>query len=1131
MDETRNVLVNIKTSFSSAGAQQAKNFAKSFAAELNSAVKSAFSGGGLDLGQSTTQAKAQVASLGKDISKTLTDAGSKINLSSAIRQQTRDIVQMLRAQIEAQRQARQEDRLAENDRARISVAQKKIAAEKRAAAAEEKKIAREAAAELKKQEAGLKGISASWGRYRGVVGTVVSALNQFRSAGSGVAAGLRNIHSSISNVTSKFNLFNTIFGRVTVGMLTWQAWRSVVGGFQAITDTIIRSNAVMQTSKSTFAALAGGSSVAASKFIEILRQFSITSGAAFDELLEGARRLPSKIGENYQAFERLVKVAVTLSRIDPQQGLSGAFFAISNALEGGAQGLRSLIQRFEIGTVKEFNDALAETGDLVSALEELLKRQGIDSDLFIESTEDNYDVVVAGLKGMFTEFVRLSTAPAFSQITEWLVSLRNYLRDNQVAVQALATAIGQRLLNGLKMLAAYISEVFLAGKELSAGNIFEAIQNSINSLVDFLHRAINQILEFITALAWAFSQALGFMRDTEKTASGQSSLSGQAKATADAGKELKETSDEIGESVQEAADNVERLPTVVEKFTRSVRDVTSSLLSLREGGKETINRFVSGLLEGLSGDDLKAVHDSILDTVIDLEGQELAQEKSIKKIEEWVDKAAEEVDAAKKRLQLFDLATADVPERYTRARRRQLELEVLKAEEERDARKASLEAAKAQLEATKEYLAAQREVLSIIEQIAESEKSGQVDRGFTEPTLGTEGFQEQVESLVGLMDEKILPTIEKIKSLFSDLGEFIRGFVGADPAGEITEMYQAGQLFGESISGIGESLKNMIDWVRQIFDTAGSKWESLPDGLKAALLVALGVMATPLSNVLLLTLNLGISGTKGAIWLITALAGAGAVAGLVVAIAAASVLVYMLWDDQVAYDWVSGKTAKQVEIIIFAKLGDALQKLIDFLNAPIELDISAKVQELTGDMESGSSPWNLTFLDNPFTNAVSELAKEATTAVIDYFSDDTTISQALYDWAYKPMVSVWSSIRDELVGNSIIPDMNSDILREMNSLGVAIVSPLESIKTTMLTYSSEIRAQWSADFEAMSMAAQRAMELHDQAQAASKDTRETAAKATGGAPASVNASIKLNAKETNRLMREGVYEGMAEVFS
>lgn len=1171
MDETRNILINIKTLFDQAGAQQAKSFVKSFAKELRESLRQAMTGEALDV--DTAQASNSIGSLVDKIKSDLGAATKDIDIVSAIRRQTDEIVRLLNQQSAARRQAKQEESAAAAEARRVAAekkqSEKEIANAAKQAAAEEKQAARAAAAELKKQEKELKNISASWGRYRGAVGQVVGVLKQFGSATNSVSSGIKSVHSAISTAANKFNIFDTIFGRVTVGMLTWQAWRSIVGGFQAINQTILKSNTTMQNAFSTFTALSGGSEKAAGTFIEILRQFSTTTGASFDDLLEGARRLPSKIGENYQAFERLVKVAITLSRIDPVQGLSGAFFALTNALEGGSQGLRSLIQRFEIGTVKEFNDALGETGDQVTALEKLLQDQGVNSEKFLAATRNNFDVVVVGIKNMATEFLRLSTEPAFSAVTKWLADLRDWMQRNQVAVQALAQAIGQRLLNGLRDLGSFLRDVVFAGQDLSASGIFETIAASIGRMVDFIHRAVLQIINFVTSMAWAFSTALGFLRTTEKSQAAADNFRDQANTVDNAATKVASAGGKVRDTVSRITADTKKLIPATQQFVKNAKDVLSSLLGIKEGGKETIGKMVEGLTEGLKNSDLKGIHDAILDSVIDLEGQELAQEKSIKSIEKWVSKAADELEAAQKRLKLFDLITADVPERYTRARRRQLELEVLKAEEERDARQASLEAAKEQLEATKAYLAAQREVLATIKSISEAQSGGNIDRGFTPPTQDIESFKNEVESLVGVMDGKINPLIEKIKSLFSDIGGFIRGLTGADPAGEITDVYTAGKLLATSLGNIGQSIKTVIDWVKKFGDASGSTWDNIPDGMKAALLVALGVAVTPLSNLLVLTLNilfgganaaiwlittiakaglpfnmngsvimrLAMSGGKAVTWLVTALAGAGAATlGLAAGVIAASVVVYLLWDDQTAYDWLSGKNAKKVQIILLATIGETLQKVLDFFNAPITLDIEGAVKQQVGQMESGdyslAPPFAVAPLAaaNPGIAGMFAAAKTIWGTTADWIKGDKSLAQAATDNVDKSIIQPFRLAYDAIIGNSIIPDLVRDVISEMTSLSTRIAPPMEEFKMVMLGYSSQISSQWVADFDMMSAAAQRAITLTQQAQLATRSAQATTLSGTAGAK-TLNANIVLNAKETNRIMREGVYQGISEVFS
>jgi hypothetical protein len=63
-------------------------------------------------------------------------------------------------------------------------------------------------------------------------------------------------------------------------------------------------------------------------------------------MLANAKRLPTQIGSNFQAFEKIMKTSLVLGILDPVQGAEGAMIALTNALEGTAQGFRSLVQRF-----------------------------------------------------------------------------------------------------------------------------------------------------------------------------------------------------------------------------------------------------------------------------------------------------------------------------------------------------------------------------------------------------------------------------------------------------------------------------------------------------------------------------------------------------------------------------------------------------------------------------------------------------------------------------------------------------------------------------------------------------------------------------------------------------------------
>ncbi|MBD3260299.1 MAG: hypothetical protein GF334_01255, partial [Candidatus Altiarchaeales archaeon] len=503
-----------------------------------------------------------------------------------------------------------------------------------------------------------------------------------------VTGAARGLLGQLKGLTGGFNIFNNLVGRVTLGFLTVQVWRSFGEAINFVTNAIVGGNAAMQAAIGTFTALSGGSGQTAQQYIDILKQLSVETGVAFDVLLENARRLPTKVGQNFQAFTKLTKAAIALGMIDPAQGAEGAFFALTNALEGGAQGLRSLIQRFEIGTVQDFNEELDKTGNVVDALLGLIARAGINVDEFIAAQRDTWGVVTMSLQSMAKEFLRLATAPLFNKLTADLAKLRDWFQENQAAVEALAAVVGEKLMVAYRLFVQFIREVFLGGQDLTAGNIFQMIIDAINWFVDALQEALVFILNMVTVIAEAISMLFGGPRAVQR-------IKTQGKQIKDAAKNVaQETAEEVKETVEEAAKTTsEKIPEIV---TRPLNEIVSGLKAIKDVGKHTIEQIVNGMIEGLDAATLKAATEEILQNIIDLEAQEVAQEKSIKRLEDWVDEAAKEVDRARDRLKIFDLQTADIPERFTRARRRQLELEILRAEQEEKRRKAALDAAKEQ---------------------------------------------------------------------------------------------------------------------------------------------------------------------------------------------------------------------------------------------------------------------------------------------------------------------------------------------------------------------------------------------------------------------------------------------------
>jgi len=965
------------------------------------------------------------------------------------------------------------------------------------------------------------------------------ASSQFKRLSSslrGVVSGFGQMGGGILGALNPLRYFNNLFGRVTGGLLVWEAWRKVKYGFEAIAAATAGANAKLQVAQGAFTAFSGGSEESANQFIGILKQLSVETGVAFDTLLDNAKALPTKVGQNFQAFEEIAKTAIALGFLDPAQGVEGAFFALRNALEGGAQGLRSLIQRFEIGTVREFNAALEETGDVLSALQLMLKRTGLDVDTFIESQRNTYPVIIQSIQSILKELLRISTSQVFQLITDDLVRMRNWLQDNQAALEAIARVVSEKLVVAFGMLKQFIRDIILGGRELTAGNVFQAVIDGINGIIGVIEKAVKGLIQFFTLLANLISGLLGGGQIetavsesvTQTGVATTKAIESSTKKVKAAGKELKDTVEDVIEAI-------------IEVPAMSTAKITSALTAVTEGGKETIKRYVSGLVEGLDAAGVEKVRDAILNNIIDLERQQLDQEKSVKRIEDWVDAAAKEVEKARDRLKLFDLNTADIPERFTRARRRQLELEVLRAEQEEKRRKAALDAAKEQLAVTKDILQAQRQVLSELESALKDAEGagGGIFTGFVPPTTDLEGYQAQVESLIGSFRDRLQPTFTRLREDFEKLGQLLRGLFGAESTGRLTEFFEAGQKIRQAVADIASSFENLITQTDTLFSNLFGWWDDMDPGLRKFLLaIILGVAVTKAIPVAIsLTWNLGGmalgAATTAFVSGLAALIGGGTVTAgaLVLPLTILIAEAYIGWPELVK--WFNGERWREIELIIAAKISKPILDLIEFLGLgkrkdpeDIQVELPTTIADRISEAASGIYDSVTSILGGLFSGEGS---------ITDLFAGSESDMQAAAKTGLSdPIISTAEGINQELVGNSIFPDMISRIIYLFTTLPGRLQPQLQSLRLLVIGEMALLRNQWIMDWQAM---AQATVDAVNQINAAQMQIQTAAANSTASSASTPpdqltpieRIRLELNAQETRRLMEEGVADGMSQV--
>jgi hypothetical protein len=532
----------------------------------------------------------------------------------------------------------------------------------------------------------------------------------------------------------------------------------------------------------------------------------------------------------------------------------------------------------------------------------------------------------------------------------------------------------------------------------------------------------------------------------------------------------------------------------------------------------------------------------------------IAAEQALKAIErsrrEEIARLDAKIAAIRERIRQFELDTAEIPERFTRHRRRQLEEELNAAQKEKDERQkqldAQVEAAKAQAEAAKAHAQHLAELIRMEQRLL-------VD--VEDTTEASEDLEAQMAALADTMQTGVgAPEgVAQIEGAFEGLGEklntldlFFKGLMGQelDPVAlsQLTDAerlaFEQGQRLREALDEIVTAFMSVIDAAKELGSVFAQVWDAMPDWLQDSLLIGGLVMGVgfkliggtlasliggALSGVGGLALSAGkwvlglgvklISGAASALTsgLSSALSGAGlgglgTAAGVILPITAVVIAAKMTADavkdfeqvydtgkEQVEGGWdaflqslaIENQTAQQAADAIIAKRQE-IESIYEGLD-PVKRALVGK-HTLLGEVDAMNALLaqsaddyleyfnalqnvNAQIEDIPEVTLIAAMTPEefaaaqaeAATATQDIGlgmveglaavtgsaeGAATEVGAALTE----PIVTQVEEMSDELVGQSIIPDMVDSAITEFERMGID--------SSAQLTWFSGWVAQW-----------------------------------------------------------------------
>lgn len=446
---------------------------------------------------------------------------------------------------------------------------------------------------------------------------------------------------------------------------------------------------------------------------------------------------------------------------------------------------------------------------------------------------------------------------------------------------------------------------------------------------------------------------------------------------------------------------------------------------------------------------------------LDLIAQINAATKEQEAAEKAVEQATKDVNAAQEKLRMFELLSAEIPERYTRGRKLELELE-LKGKE--DAQKSAQESAKAaadkvkelqkQAQALQNYFQELEKVMELERQrLAALKKEGEDDTNVN-PAFGRidETVQKAIDAAKKRWEEwfsvHVWPEISKLEVHFSRIGEIIRGFLGLTPNKGFEDWYKQGEQLRKSIEGIIANLPKLVADAKRFSDTIGGVLPILGDVLGAVLTIidkmtegfnSLPDWAKDLikKGLVVVTLNWILGGLPGGILALLASAlGMGASSGALAIVASG---IFMTIAVGLVFDAVAslvgfGHPVQDALKALFTwddkRGGWSIQVVIDYILDPKK---SAEYKAKTGKspLEDIVSQFFGNVQNIPAVGGIiNQVEEQLTKSMNDLFTDPAKKKQVEtnIDNFFDSIRNPAKKAKDDLVGHSIIPDMVKEII-------------------------------------------------------------------------------------------------------
>ncbi len=459
-----------------------------------------------------------------------------------------------------------------------------------------------------------------------------------------------------------------------------------------------------------------------------------------------------------------------------------------------------------------------------------------------------------------------------------------------------------------------------------------------------------------------------------------------------------------------------------------------------------------------------------------------AQER-LKRAQEAYARALKKVRDIQDELRLFEIETADIPERYKRSRRTELELRIMAAQQQARAQQEAVAAAREQVSIAQEQLKASKEQLNVFKQMLT--QLSQLAQAAAKAAVGSDDMlawgeyagdlDTTLEILEGRFKE-LWGTWEKafapVKGDLEYLSDFFRGLMGIPmpmiehpgprpPLRPETEAYGRGAALrgifdeiGENASWVGEKFESIVGALDGIL----TWYEEQPEWLK-------GILHTG-------AIVIGIN------WLVGGVAGDIA-SGIIKMLVGTGLIVYAVGAAKgVTLAGVGTATAATAAFLLPVAIilglsalasgpfADSIYKFFEGVQTRLSaafpwFKVAVGEAEEFGPVNLWSPPGGIANLEN--TKAEGGKAGKSFLAGLgdSIVTGAVTYVGVMQDYIIDPLVGVFQSLYDKVAGHSIIPDMVDSILVLFEDMSTNILVIVDKLIVDMRTYLQIMQGDWA----------------------------------------------------------------------